>query len=109
MTPTWHPITTLEALVANKAFTTTIKGRPVAVYKLDNGEVYAIEDMCTHQGLPVSDGPCFTNEEGPQVECPFHGARFCLKTGAVTAPPAFAPITTFPVRVDTKGQIEIEV
>lgn len=60
------------------------------------GEFFAIEDVCTHDGGILSDGEL----KGDEFVCPRHGARFCVKTGAVTAPPAYEPVRTFPVRVE---------
>ena len=67
-------------------------GRYVAVYDV-GGELYAIEDVCTHDGNPLADGPV----EGLEVICPRHGARFCLRTGAALCPPAYEPVQTFAV------------
>jgi len=69
-----------------------VDGRFVAVYDVA-GERYAIEDLCTHDGNPLADGPV----EGLEVTCPRHGARFCLRTGAALSPPAYEPVATFPV------------
>jgi 3-phenylpropionate/trans-cinnamate dioxygenase ferredoxin subunit len=66
---------------------------PIAVYNID-GELYAVEDTCTHDGGDLAGGEVF----GFEVECPRHGARFDLRSGAVTAPPAVVPIASFPVR-----------
>lgn len=71
-----------------------VEGRFVAVYDVA-GERYAIEDVCTHDGNPLSDGPV----EGHEVICPRHGARFCLRTGVALSPPAYEPVSTFPVEV----------
>ncbi len=71
-----------------------VEGAMVVVFNLA-GELYAIEDICTHDGSEIADG-CII---GDDIECPRHGARFCIKTGAVTAPPAYEPIDTFPVMV----------
>lgn len=66
---------------------------PIAVYNID-GALYAVEDTCTHDGGDLAGGEVF----GFEVECPRHGARFDLRTGAVTRPPAYVPIASFPVR-----------
>lgn len=68
---------------------------PIAVFNLD-GVLYAIEDVCTHDGGELAGGLV----EGHEVECPRHGARFDITTGAVLCPPAYEPIAKFPVRVD---------
>lgn len=73
----------------------------IAVFNVD-GTYYAVEDVCTHDDGPLAEGELF----GCEIECPRHGARFDLRTGAVTAPPALVPVPTYEVRV-TDNQIEI--
>ena len=48
------------------------------------GTYHAIGDTCTHRGGPLSEG----DVQGTRVTCPWHGADFDLKTGAVLGPPA---------------------
>jgi 3-phenylpropionate/trans-cinnamate dioxygenase ferredoxin subunit len=67
----------------------------IAVFNLD-GALYAIEDVCTHDGGELTGGIM----EGHEIECPRHGARFDITTGAVLCPPAYEPVAKFPVRVD---------
>lgn len=71
-----------------------VDGAMIAVFTLD-GQYYAIEDVCTHDGGELASGEL----EGEEIVCPRHGARFNIKTGEVTAPPAYEPVATFPVRV----------
>jgi len=74
----------------------TVEGvEPIALFNV-NGEFFAVQDTCTHGQWSLSEG--FV--EDYQVECTLHLARFCLRTGAVCAPPATAPLKTFAVRVD---------
>jgi 3-phenylpropionate/trans-cinnamate dioxygenase ferredoxin subunit len=73
----------------------------ILVFNID-GQFYAIENMCTHDGGTLSEG-CL---RGDEIICPRHGARFCVKTGAVTAPPAYEDVNIFPVRVDN-GMVQI--
>jgi len=73
----------------------------IAVFNLD-GQYYAIEDVCTHDGGELASGSC----EGDVVVCPRHGARFSIKTGAVLAPPAYEAVATFPVRVEN-GMVQV--
>ena len=67
----------------------------IAVFNVD-GELYAVEDICTHDGGELAGGEI----DGFEVECPRHGARFDLRTGAVTCPPAYEPIAKFPVKIE---------
>ena len=78
-----------------------VNGTAIAIFNLD-GEYHAIEDMCTHDGGELAGGKV----AGGQIECVRHGARFCIRTGAVMLGPAFAPVATFPVRVEN-GLIQV--
>jgi 3-phenylpropionate/trans-cinnamate dioxygenase ferredoxin subunit len=66
----------------------------VAVFHLDDG-YWAIEDVCTHDGGPVAEG----THDGSLIECPRHGAKFDLRTGAAKSFPATTPVPTYAVRV----------
>jgi len=59
------------------------------------GAYHAMDDMCTHDGGPLAEGTV----EGHVIECPRHGARFDIRTGAVLSMPATAPAVTYPVRL----------
>ena len=73
---------------------------PVAVFHTEDGEVFAIDDTCTHQDASLADGWL----EGCEVECPLHASRFDLRTGAVDAPPAKVGVRAHAVTV-TDGEI----
>lgn len=75
----------------------------IAVCNVD-GTFYAIEDVCTHDDGPLGEGTL----RGKEVECPRHGARFDVRTGAVVRMPAIVPVRTFPVKVEG-GQVLIEL
>jgi 3-phenylpropionate/trans-cinnamate dioxygenase ferredoxin subunit len=75
---------------------------PIAVFHTDDGEIFAIDDTCTHQDASLADGWL----EGCEIECPLHASRFDLRTGAVDAPPAKRPIRTHEVTV-TDGLIHV--
>ena len=62
----------------------------------EDGNFYAINDVCTHENFLLSLGELF----GLDVECPQHGSRFNLKTGKVTGLPAVIPTKTYPVTVE---------
>lgn len=57
---------------------------------------FALADECSHDSAPIADG----RVRGSEIMCTRHGARFDVKTGAVTAPPAIVPIDTFPLKVE---------
>lgn len=97
----WTRVCTLAELGPGSRRTVDVDGALVLVVNVA-GELFAVEDVCTHDGAPLGDG----SVDGTAVVCPRHGARFCLRTGAVLAPPAYAPIATFPLRV-SDGVIEV--
>src|SRR2546421_525925 len=76
----------------------------VCVYNLD-GELYGLEDRCSHDDGPLCEGD-FDSEEGVVV-CPRHGANFDIRTGEALTLPAFVPVATYPVRVDETGMIKV--
>ncbi|WP_432084610.1 bifunctional 3-phenylpropionate/cinnamic acid dioxygenase ferredoxin subunit, partial [Streptomyces sp. WAC 04229] len=53
---------------------------PIAVFHTDDGDLYAIDDTCSHQDASLSEGWL----EGCLVECPLHAASFDLRTGLPT-------------------------
>jgi 3-phenylpropionate/trans-cinnamate dioxygenase ferredoxin subunit len=61
-----------------------------------NGELYAVQDVCTHDDGPLGEGSL----DGGQLECSRHGARFDVKTGAAVRMPAIVPVKTYPVSVE---------
>ena len=65
---------------------------------------YAIDDTCTHRGGPLSEGEV----SGEEVTCPWHGAVYNIKTGAVLCPPAPRGVASYPVRVQG-ADVEVEV
>ncbi len=71
-------------------------GTPVCLAHAEDGNFYAINDVCTHEEFSLSDGELW----GMDVECPQHGSRFNLQTGKVTGLPAVIPATVYPVKVE---------
>jgi len=59
------------------------------------GEIFALEDRCSHEDFPLSDGEVDNGE----IECVLHGARFDLQTGKAVQLPAIRPVKTFPVEI----------
>lgn len=66
------------------------------------GKYYAIQNLCTHDGGNLSLGEL----ENDEIICPRHGARFCIKTGVATCPPAYEDVAVFPTRVH-EGKVEV--
>jgi 3-phenylpropionate/trans-cinnamate dioxygenase ferredoxin subunit len=97
----WVRVCAADALAPGRCQVIDADEARIAVYNLD-GRFYAIEDVCTHDGGELASGAL----EGDQVICPRHGARFCIRTGAVMGPPAYEPVHCFPLRI-SNGLIEV--
>lgn len=97
----WIDVIAENALANGENIIVDVDGTDVAVFKLD-GQFYAIEDVCTHDGAEIASGQL----EGDEIICPRHGARFCLKTGAVKAAPAYEAISCFPIRIEN-GRVQV--
>ncbi len=71
-------------------------GEAAVVLVRTNDGVYAVEDRCSHEDYPLSEGWV----EDHQLECALHGSRFDLLTGNPDVAPALRPVRVFPVRVE---------
>lgn len=80
-----------------------VGGRRIALANW-NGTIYAVEDRCSHEDFPLSDGEV----AGGQVTCALHGARFDLESGAARALPAVRPVKTYECRVQD-GEIQVRI
>ena len=84
-----------------------LKGRWIAVFNV-GGQVYAIEDLCTHDGNVLA----FDLQDRPsklvdyEIECPRHGGRFDIRSGAATRSPAEIDVPWFEVRT-ADGDLQI--
>lgn len=98
----WIPVAPAEAIPPGDYATVEVDGVFVAVFNVD-GEYFAIDDVCTHDGGGLAGGAL----EDHQVICPRHGARFCLRTGAALTPPAYEPVRSYATRV-VDGRVEVQ-
>lgn len=91
----WTRICTTSELLPGERRVAEVDGVMVALFNVE-GEIHAIEDVCTHDGGELNGGPF----SGFVVECPRHGARFDVRTGEVLCGPAYSPVSRFPVRIE---------
>jgi 3-phenylpropionate/trans-cinnamate dioxygenase ferredoxin component len=97
----WIDVVAESTLADGEHVVVDVDGTDVAIFKID-GHCYAIEDVCSHDGAEIASGEL----DGDEIVCPRHGARFCVKTGAVKCAPAYEDVATFPVRV-VEGRIQV--
>ena len=72
-------------------------GERIALYHI-GGEFYATTDICSHAYAELSEG--YLDTDDCTIECPLHGSRFDIRSGAVLSLPAFEPIRHYAVRRD---------
>ena len=92
--PEFVKVATISELPPGGKKLTEVNGQAIAVFNVD-GNFYAIDDVCTHDGGPLADGELI----GCEIQCPRHGARFDVRTGKALCFPAFEPVTTHHIEV----------
>ena len=97
----WVSVAQAGELAPGQWKSVDVDGAQVAVFNL-NGQYFAIEDVCTHDGGQLSGG----SVEGAEIVCPRHGARFCIRTGAALTAPAYEATAKFPVRIEN-GEVQL--
>lgn len=80
-----------------------VNDRLVIIFNVD-GQYYCIDDVCTHDGGPLSDGEL----EGCQIICPRHGASFDIKSGEALTMPATQPTGCHEVKLDD-GNLYVKI
>ena len=101
---TWYKAATTDEIPEGGYIEIDVADEEILLFKIDN-EFYALKNQCTHQEAPLAGGEI---EDG-EIVCPLHGARFCIKTGAVTTPPAYEDVETYATKIENNNVfIEIE-
>ena len=93
----------VEALPDGRAELREANGRKLLLCRIGE-QVYAVANRCTHAAWPLDGGAVV----GCELVCELHGARFDVRDGSVTAPPASRWLQTFEVRI-CAGRIEVRV
>lgn len=88
-------VATIQDVPPSQMKAVEVGGETVCITNID-GNFYAIGNTCTHEGGPLADGTL----EGFEVECPWHGSKFDVRTGEVRNPPAEQPEPTYEVKVN---------
>ena len=99
----WVRVATVSEVPPGKATVVVAGSQRLALSNVD-GDYFAIEDLCTHDGGPLGEGTLFNH----WIECPRHGARFDVKTGRPVTLPAVIPVKTFPVKL-TGEEIYVQI
>ncbi|MCH2135963.1 MAG: non-heme iron oxygenase ferredoxin subunit [Phycisphaerales bacterium] len=78
-------------------------GHKLAMCNID-GEMYAIDEMCTHADASLCDGDI----EGCSIVCPLHFGSFDIKTGEALDPPACVNLKTWETKV-VEGEVHVRI
>ncbi len=90
----WQRVCASVELAPGEQQVIDVDGAMVIVLNID-GQCYAVEDVCTHDGGDLAGG----TRDGFELVCPRHGARFDVRTGTATAP-AYQPVYRFPLKLE---------
>ena len=89
-----YPVAKTSEVPEGRTLRVMVQGVEVLLCKCE-GTIYAIEDVCTHDGAPLDQGEL----QGCEITCARHGAVFDVRSGAVLALPAVVPVPTYEVRI----------
>ena len=98
MSETWSFVCATAELLPGEMKTVfdEVTGVAIVVFNLD-GDLYALEDQCSHEDFELSSGE-FDTGDGT-VECVLHGAKFDIRDGRALCAPAYTPVAKFPVKI----------
>ena len=99
MSETWTFVCAAGELLPGELKTVfdEVTGTPIVVLNHD-GELYALEDKCSHEDFELSSG--HFDPADASIECVLHGARFDVRDGSALCAPAYEPAVRFPVKVE---------
>lgn len=88
----------------NQSVAVGLEGKNILICKT-NGEYYAVDNQCTHQGSELTEGRirnCF-------LACPLHGVRFDLRTGKPMGELTRVSLKTYDVSVADDGKLHLDL
>lgn len=92
----FHKVATKSEIAEGGMLLVEADDQLVILFRVDGDDFYCLDDVCTHDGGTLSDGPV----EGGEIQCPRHGAKFDIKTGEAKSMPATKPTKAHEVKVD---------
>lgn len=86
------------------AIRVVVDGIEVCLARAEDGTIHAIDDICTHAEVSLSEGEVI----GCSIECWLHGSTFNLISGQPESPPAFEPVAVYECTEDN-GEIYVKL
>ncbi|MFP4145274.1 MAG: Rieske (2Fe-2S) protein [Phycisphaeraceae bacterium] len=100
----WIDIGPAQDFTPGSRQTADVGEHELVVFNVED-QLYAVNNVCPHAGLPLEDGEV----AGRIITCPFHGYTYDLKSGRnVDRPHDEPPVSTFPVR-EHDGRVEVQM
>ena len=93
-TENWVTVGKADYLEPGELMYVEVEDEPVCLINLD-GEIFALNDTCTHEDASLSDGTIV----GDEIECPLHGGAFYIRTGEAAAMPVVVKTEKYKVRI----------
>ena len=93
----------LDELPPGQPTLVDVNGFRIALARVGDA-VYALHDMCSHQGGPLSEGRL----SGTRLACPWHGWIYDVRSGECLMPTRGGRVQSYPVRVEA-GEIFVEI
>ena len=100
----WYRVLDSAALPKGAVRTVRLGGRDRVLFRTSTGAIGATDPICPHLGAHLGHGGTV---KGCEIQCPWHGSRFCVKDGGVRQGPATFPEPTFETRVNEAGFVEV--
>lgn len=91
----WVRVASVEELKEQNPLLVVLDNEDVALYRVKD-QYFATDDLCSHAEASLAEGDL----KGYLIHCPRHGGQFDVRTGEAKHFPAYAPIRTYPVKVD---------
>lgn len=99
----WYEICPIDEVPLMGARNVKFNGVEIAVFRLSNGSIRAVDNRCPHKGGPLSEGIV----SGEHVICPLHSWKISLIHGSAM-PPDEGKVRTYEVRAE-EGKVWLKL
>lgn len=96
--PDWIEVLPAADIPEAKPIRVNVQGSDILLFRRGD-RLFAISNVCTHQGAPLHRGRVSGSGEQLAVTCPVHGSIFRLLDGRVMRGPAMVPAAAYEARI----------
>lgn len=69
---TWQPVAIAAEIQRNRAYSIWFNHNPLVIFRAQDNQIKALDDLCPHRQAPLSQGKIIQGE----IQCPYHGWQF---------------------------------